>query len=84
MQILNSQNLFQEVEFKIEKPKRKIDFEFQALCLELENFFGKNKRIWSLPYQVWFNEKKGWDALKIAKQRGINNLNYFIGIVKKL
>lgn len=64
----------------------KVQFEFQALCLELQEYFGKqNKsRIWSLPYQVWFNETKAWRALDITKKAGVKNINYFIGVLKKL
>ncbi len=68
------------------KKGKDIQYEFQDLCLQLEELFGKkNKsRIWSLPYQVWFTESKGRDALKIVKQSKVCTLNYYIGIVKKL
>lgn len=81
------QQLFDLLPKEIPKSgKEKVDFEFQALCLELQEYFDKeNKsRIWSLPYQSWFNETKAWRALDITKKAGVNNINYFIGVLKKL
>lgn len=61
---------------------KKIDYEFQALGLELQPFYGK--AIWSLFYKKGFTEEKIRKAHDIAKSRGVIKLNYLIGIIKKL
>lgn len=69
---------------KPEKPVKtqRIDFEFQALGVELEPFYGK--AIWPLFYKKGFTEVKIREAHEIAKKRGITKLPYLIGIIKKL
>ncbi len=70
----------QQILFEIKKTKHK--FEFQELCEELEPIYGK--RIWTLPHKIGFTEYKIRKAHEIALQRGIKNIQYLIGIIKKL
>lgn len=77
--------LFEELnKIHLSQDGPKVEHEYQALCLKLEELLGKSKRIWSIPYQPWFTEAKGWRAIEIMEKRGIKNINYFIGIIKKL
>lgn len=66
--------------------------EFTAVCLEMEKALGgrdkllntEKARIWSMPYKKWFTETKAWRAIDIMKKRGVININYLVGIIKKL
>lgn len=66
--------------------KPNVQWEFQSICLEMMKVFGEKekKRIWSMPYQKWFTEEKGWRALEIMKKRGVNSINYYQGIINKI
>lgn len=60
----------------------KHDYEFQELGSELEPIYGKG--IWALFYKDGFTEHKIREAHKIAEKRGVRELRYLIGIIKKL
>jgi hypothetical protein len=72
----------------------KVKWEFEAVCLEIEKVLGgrdtlldsEKKRIWSLPYNTWFTENKGWEALRRFEKVKPNKktLNYLVGIIKNL
>lgn len=59
----------------------KVEHEFQEICLELEEYFGKKKIIWSLPYRKGYTNHLMRYALKETRIRGIKNLGYFIKII---
>lgn len=63
-------------------PTTKHKYEFQEICEELEPIYGK--LIWTLPHKIGFTEYKIRKAHEIAKSRGIDKINYLIGIIKKL
>ena len=60
----------------------KIDYEFQALGVELQPIYGKV--VWTLFYKKGMTEAKIRDAAKIAKSRGKESFGYLVGILKKL
>lgn len=60
----------------------KIDFEFQALCIELQQYYGKG--VWALPHKVGFTERRIQKAHEICQRRGILNFRYLIGVIRKL
>ena len=62
--------------------KDKIQFEFQEIGKQLEPFYGK--LIWTLFYKPGFTEFKIRKAHEIAQERGIKDIKYLIGIIKKL
>jgi hypothetical protein len=66
--------------FQIKETKHK--YEFQELCEELEPIYGK--LIWTLPHKIGFTEYKIRKAHEIAQKRGIDKIQYLIGIIKKL
>jgi hypothetical protein len=59
----------------------KVEHEFQDICLQLEEYFGKKKVIWSLPYRKGFTNNTMRDALKECKTRNKPFLAYFIKII---
>lgn len=70
--------------FEIKKAsKRKIDYSFQELGIEMQDYFTSAKKslIWSLFYK--FREDKIRDAFKVCKEKGIQNIAYLMGILKK-
>lgn len=62
--------------------KPKVEYEFQAVCLDLEKFYGK--QVWTLPYKVGFTERKIVKAHEICVRRGKISLGYLIGVIKRL
>lgn len=60
----------------------KVDFEFQAIGLELQPYYGK--KIWSLFYKPGMTEDKVRRAHEIAKKRGVMKYGYLIGVLKNL
>ena len=66
-------------------PYRKIDFEFQALGLELQEMFPDTKKgaIWGLFYNPKFTEAKIRDSMKAYRQQGVRSFRYFMGILHK-
>lgn len=71
---------------------KKVDYEFEAVCLEMEKALGgrenlletEKARIWSMPHKLWFTENKAWQAIDIMKKRGKKSVGYLEGIIKKL
>ncbi len=59
----------------------KVEHEFQEICLELEEYFGKKKIIWSLPYRKGYTNHLMRYALKECKTRDKPFINYFIVII---
>lgn len=80
MKILNSEGKLEDFSPTLPTTKKKIDFEFQELCLSLEKTYGK--LVWTLPFK--YSEIKIRDAAKIAKERGKETFPYLVGIIKKL
>ena len=80
METFNITNLIQS---RLELPKKKIDWEYQALCLDIEEFFGKEHSsvIWSLPWKVKHTEKILRDSLKICHSNK-KDFKYFMGIIR--
>ena len=60
--------------------------EFLEICSDIEEHCGKRDKrlIWTLPYKTGFTNDKARRALAIAKERGVNDVRYIIGILKKL
>ena len=69
-----------------QKIKSKHAFEFQEVCSEMEEYFGKKHKniIWTLPYRIGFTENKLRNALEVCKRKRKNSVLYLIGIVKRL
>jgi len=70
-------NKFQQVEVA-----PKVEYEYQDICLQMEEYFGKKKLIWALPHRVGYTNQLMRYALKECTTRKVNNLNYFIAIIK--
>lgn len=66
--------------------KRAPDFEYQELCLEMEQFFPKNEKniIWTLPFKIGYTEEKIRKAFDICKKKNVRSVRYVIGIIKNL
>lgn len=66
------------------KSAKKIDHEFQAVGVEMQNHFGKecSKRIWPLFYKYPLGRiKDAW----LAYQKGnVKSFDYFCGILHKI
>lgn len=60
----------------------KVDYEYQAICLEMEEQFGRSKLLWTLPHRVGYTNQLMRYALKECKTRKVDNLHYFIAIIK--
>lgn len=85
MEILNKQGKLEQASFLFkEVPKRKIDFEFQALGIEMMDHFGKEyrKRIWPLFYK--FPLGKIIDSYEVYKKSKVKTFDYFYGILLKM
>lgn len=80
MEYINKDNKILPLEIKLERETRRIDFEFQALGVELQPIYGK--AIWALFYKFPMSKIK--DAVKICEKRGITKLPYLIGVIKHL
>lgn len=65
----------------IQEDAPKIEWEFQAVCLECEEFFGKNAVIWTLPWKKGVTENLLRYALKECKTRQKPFVRYFLKIV---
>lgn len=68
--------------FEVKKSDKKIDYSFQELGLEMQDYFGKNKKglIWSLFYK--FREDRIRDAFIFCQKKGIKDISYLVGILK--
>ena len=64
--------------YKIKKTKKRIDFSYQALGIELQKYFKTNT--WWMFHK--YPENKIRDAFKVCKERGVNSIGYLIGIIK--
>lgn len=69
------------LDFKHLEQKKRIDYEFQSICLECEEYFGKNNVIWTLPYKSKCTENIIRDSLKICKLKN-KDFKYFLGIIR--
>lgn len=80
MEVFGLESLLKK-RFENVKDLPKVDYEYQAICLELEEYFGKKKLIWSLPYRKGFTNHMMRYALKECQSRGKPFLGYFIKII---
>lgn len=64
------------------KEEKKIDFEFQALGLEMKEYFKEN--FWHLFHHKDYSVHKIREAFGICKKRKIYKLNYLVGILRRL
>lgn len=80
MEILNKEGKLEKMKFEPKIPKKKVDFEFQQIGIELEPYYGK--AIWPIFYK--FHLEKIKDAHKVCTKKGITNIKYLIGVMKKL
>lgn len=66
------------------KPTVKVDYEFQAICLEMQEHFGieYKKRIWPLPYRFPLGKIK--DAWIAYGKGNVKTFNYYCGILNKI
>lgn len=62
--------------------ERKIEYSYQSLGLELEEYFGKSSRIWAMFTKVGYTEHLMRFSLKECMTRGVKNLNYFEAIIR--
>lgn len=69
---------------KFEKKEKTpvVEYEYQDICLQMEEFFGKKKLIWALPHRIGYTNHLMRYALKECITRKKNNLNYFIAIIE--
>lgn len=74
-----------EETFNKQVKRKKVDFEFQALGLELQEMFPDTKKgaIWGLFYNPKFTEAKIRDSIKAYRQQGVKSFKYFMGILHK-
>jgi len=72
-------NLFGE--YKVKKAEHKIDYSYQELGIELQEYFGV-KWVWRFFYI--YPESKIREAFKITKERGMTKPSYMVGVMKKL
>lgn len=72
---------FQHLPIVSGKKVPKVEYEYQSIILECEEYFGKHKVLWTLPYKVKCTESIIRDSLKICKQNK-KDLKYFLGIIR--
>jgi len=68
--------------YEIGREKTKHQEEYQEVCSDLQEDFGK--LVWTLPYKKGVTEYKIKEAGKIARERGVLKFNYLVGIIKRL
>lgn len=73
-------DLFTKYQFPIVNTP-KIEYEFQAVCLECEDFFGKNPLIWMQPHRKGVTENMMRYALKECITRDKKIVGYFVKIL---
>ncbi len=68
----------------IKQETKRVDYEFQALGIEMTEHFGKeySKRIWPLFYRHPLGKIK--DAWIAYGKGNVKTFNYFCGILKKI
>jgi hypothetical protein len=86
MQIYTQDGKYHDTLFEMPKVAKKIDYDYQELGVRMQEYFGNKEasRIWSMFWKVQFPVLKVEDAFKICQQKGIKNINYLFGILKKL
>lgn len=68
-------------EKKFELGNSPIKYEYQAVVTECEEYFGKNKVLWTLPFKKNCTEQLLRYALKETKKKEIKDIRYFLKIV---
>lgn len=76
-----SHSLFEHLPIISKKEAPKVEWEFQQVCIECEEYFGKNPLIWTLPYKKNCTENIIRDSLKICKNAG-KDFKYMLGIIR--
>lgn len=68
----------------LEVSEKVIEYEYQALGLEMQDFFGKDysKRIWPLFYK--YPVPKVREAWLRFKKQPVLSFNYFFGILRRM
>lgn len=69
--------------YELPKIKQKIDFEFQAIGVEMQNHWGHEhaKKIWPMFYKYPLPKiKDAWAAYQ--KQQKVKTIKYFFGILR--
>ena len=61
--------------------KRKIDYEFQEVGLEMKEWFGGN--VFWIFYRPEAELNKVKEAFKICKEKGIKKVDYLLGVLSK-
>lgn len=62
--------------------EKRIEYSYQELGIEIENYFGKSSRIWAMFHKKGYTEHLMRFALKECTNRSIKNLNYFEAIIR--
>lgn len=65
--------------YKIKTPKKKFNHKWQVLADEISTYF--NKPLYWLFYR--YEDWKIENAYKACKEKGVDKVNYLIGILKK-
>ena len=65
---------------KFTKEEKRIDHSFQALGIEVQEYFN-DKKLWWIFWK--FPEQDIFEALKACKSKGITNKRYLLGILYK-
>jgi hypothetical protein len=92
-EILTAQHPFKKLTLNFDLEKRreefnkkvggkKVDFEFQELCLELNAWF--NKKCWFIFYRPEASLERIRAAFKICQERKNKSVKYFLGVLKKI
>lgn len=78
------QNLFSSYNLDRFEIQNKVQHEFQAIGLEMQEFFPKNewKTIWTLFYK--YPVKDVEKAFHVCKKKNIRAIRYLIGVAKKV
>ena len=66
-------------QYQIKKPEKKFNFKWQVLADEISTYFGKP--LYWLFYK--YPEHKIELAYKACKEKGIDSIQYLLGILKK-
>lgn len=65
------------------KPLKKVDYEYQALGLEMQEWFPKKdwKVVWAIFHRKGFTERLIRDAFLECKKRNVKGIGYLITII---
>lgn len=82
METFNIENLIKQ-RFEVPVHSKKIEYEYQALGLEMQEFFPikDRPRLWMTFFTANFTERLIRDAFKECQIRNIKNINYLITII---